>query len=263
MKWSIFNFLYPSKNDNGWVLYNSLSNVLINMNQDNYEKLISLRENPILINMFSNAKELINSKILVEDDQIEIDKLKLEVLRKRFTNDILDITIVPTLSCNFNCTYCFQDGLPTYIMDDRTEDNIIDFIKLFKSNIKFLQITWFGGEPLLVFDKIKSISKKLINEINIPFESNIITNGYLLDENVIAQLDNLHIKFIQITIDGLEETHNTRRRLHNNKNTFQTIIKNLESVIKLKPEIKISIRVNIDKDNTDEYHKIYKFLLFV
>lgn len=32
----------------------------------------------------------------------------------------------------------------------------------------------------------------------------MITNGYLLNKNVISKLDKLHIESIQITLDGLD-----------------------------------------------------------
>lgn len=59
-----------------------------------------------------------------------------------------------------------------------------------------LSITWFGGEPLLAIDLIEEIQIKMQDIANrkcITFNSGIITNGYLLTEEVSNKLVDLGI----------------------------------------------------------------------
>jgi uncharacterized protein len=87
----------------------------------------------------------------------------------------------------------------------------------------------------------------------------MVTNGYLMNENVINELDNLKITSIQITIDGLESTHDKRRPLISGKGSFQQIINNIDLLKTKKPDFDIAIRVNLDNNNKDEFIEICRF----
>lgn len=245
---------------NRWILYNSVSGALIILDHENYEELINLKDNPEEVCHYSNSDELIDAQILVHKDSTAINKKKLEVLQNRLSGDIFDLTIAPTLACNFKCSYCFQQKRPEYVMTEKTENNLVNFVKLLKRGAKLLRITWFGGEPLLALDRMKSFCQKVKEEMNIPLESHVVTNGYLLNSGTIRVLGDLGVTFYQITIDGLEETHNRRRPLHNKKGTFQTIMKNIETLIQLNDKVGVAIRVNVDSENVDEYHTAHKYL---
>jgi len=260
MKWSRYNHLYRSKIKDKWVLYNSVSGALIDLDHENYEELIKLKNNPETVYQYSNSKELIDARILVDKDSTAINKKQLEVLQNRFSRNIVDLTIAPSLACNFRCSYCFQKELPKYVMSEETQNNLIRFVKLLSREAQLLRIAWFGGEPLLSLDLIKSISKRVKEEVSAPLESHVITNGYLLNGDTIQTLSELGVTFYQITIDGLEESHDRRRPLHNKKGTFKTIMKNIETLLQRNDGIEVAIRVNVDSKNTDEYHAVYKYL---
>lgn len=260
MKWSRYNYLYWSKNMNGWILYNSVSGALIALDHENYDLLTNLKDNPEMVHQYSNCEELIHAQILVHKDSTAINNKKLKVLQHRLSKDIFDLTVAPTLACNFECPYCFERELPKYEMSEETENNLVRFVKLLMRGVQVLRITWFGGEPLLAVNRMKSFSQKVQKEVNVPLESHVITNGYLLNSDTIHTLGDLGVTFYQITIDGLEETHNKMRPLHNKKGTFQTIMKNIETLIQLNDKVEVAIRVNVDSKNADEYHAVYKYL---
>lgn len=67
---------------------------------------------------------------------------------------------------------------------------------------------------------------------------------------------------VQITLDGLKETHDQRRPLVNGKGTFSTILENLDRYFSgdYRDHFLIALRVNVDKRNQDEFLKIYKWL---
>jgi uncharacterized protein len=260
MKWSKYNYLYRSEKTNQWILFNSMSGALIALDRENYEELRHLKDNPEAVQQCANSRELIDAHIFVNDDLTAIDKKKLKVLQNRFSKDIIDLTIAPTLACNFNCSYCFQQDTPKYVMSEETESNLVTFLKRLSRGGKYLRITWFGGEPLLALDRMKSFCQRIRQEVNLPFEHQVITNGYLLNSDTIHTLANLGVVYYQITIDGLEDTHNRRRPLHNKGGTFQTIMKNIETLIQSNSKIAIVIRANIDGENADEYQTLDKYL---
>lgn len=72
--------------------------------------------------------------------------------------------------------------------------------------------------------------------------------------------DKCKVSAAQITIDGLEEIHNKRRiSVDKNINSFNTIVNNIDSI---KDFFKVSIRVNVDKDNSSEINKLLDYFLY-
>jgi uncharacterized protein len=87
--------------------------------------------------------------------------------------------------------------------------------------------------------------------------ANIITNGYLMNAEMAQRLKDLGILQAQVTLDGPEAVHDSRRKLRNGRGTFQRIIENLEASAGI---IKINVRVNIDKDNADSGYDVVRLL---
>lgn len=256
MKWSRYNFLFDS--DGGFFIYNSLSNSFAELDSETYCELSNLKDTDnVVLTDKELMKQLISMKILVDDDRDELNKIKFLVQKKRFYDRHLGLTINPTLHCNFACPYCFEGEHSNIYMTDEVENEIVEYIKK-HSSAKSVHVTWFGGEPLLAFDRIVSLTKK-IKALELSYKAGIITNGYLFNKNNILQLTSLSIQSIQITIDGNEKLHDSRRFLKSGKGTFCKIIENIELLQTLAPEIRVAIRVNIDKTNKDEFIGVYNF----
>ena len=69
-----------------------------------------------------------------------------------------------------------------------------------------LSVAWFGGEQLLAADVIESLSKRLMapaEEKGVDYRASIITNAYLLTQDVIDMLSAVKVTSAQVTIDGL------------------------------------------------------------
>ena len=190
---------------------------------------------------------------VIDDSLDEIGRLA-EIQQKQRTNtDNLNLTIAPTLDCNFGCPYCFETAKHG-IMQENVQQAILDFIK---NQIEHLQpkkisITWYGGEPLLAKDIVVSMSRKinaLAKAHSIISGFNIITNGYLIDEAIADQLFECGVRMAQITIDGCEERHNQRRFLKSNpeEGTYGQILRGIN--LFAQRGIKVSIRMNVDREN--------------
>jgi uncharacterized protein len=262
MKWSRYNFLFESEKY-GYLIYNSLTNSFAELNKTSFNTFKLIQENPDQINLYLSEEELKtlkHAKILTDNDYDEYLNIKLNRHLKRFDKESMALTIAPTLHCNFACDYCFEKSRPNVYMTDELENQTIEFIKR-HTEIKKLSITWFGGEPLLSFDRIKSLTNK-IKSLGITYSSSIITNGYLLTQTVVNNLFKLKIRHVHITIDGPKEIHNKRRPHIKKNNSFEQIYENIQ---RLKPLIKankvsLSVRINIDHTNALYYHEIYKKL---
>lgn len=196
---------------------------------------------------------MVKNKFVVEDTE---DELKLYLRRRAYqvnNNKSLKMVIAPTLQCNFGCPYCYEKNSNIY-MDKNTINEILSYIEnTFKKNIiERLIISWYGGEPLLGLSIIEILSKQIIDlchKYKINFYANIISNGYLINEKVAQKLHDLKIYGAQITIDGTKDIHNKRRFLKNNTtvDTYSKIISGINHL--LDNNIKVSIRINVDKNN--------------
>lgn len=87
----------------------------------------------------------------------------------------------------------------------------------------------------------------LCTENKVEYSAFMVTNGYLLNENIIKKMLDANIKNCQITIDGPPEIHDKRRILKNGGGTFDVLLKNLLLLRSMGGAA--SIRVNIDKTN--------------
>lgn len=243
MKFSKYNVI---KNDgiSTWI-FNSLTKAFVKLPTDTYNRIEEENASDL-------RKELLKQGILT-DEADEISVYKYKYYTHAFNPRIFHLCVAPTMQCNFSCFYCFEEGnknLPT--MSDEVENALIRYIE--NNNKDQVSINWFGGEPLLAFDRILSISEKL-NQKNIDYVSSLVTNGSLLTESKIARLDLLHLTHIQISLDGLAPVHNQRRCFKNGTPSFDLIRSNIDALIR-NTTIPLHIQVAIDKTNSSAYHEM-------
>ncbi|HDL01968.1 MAG TPA: SPASM domain-containing protein [candidate division Zixibacteria bacterium] len=251
--WSRYNTLFHSDRF-GYFLYNAISNSFFKLNKTYFRFLEQIKSNSHVsvaeINhQFHNL--LIDKKILVKEGE------EKKILQKKhyqrnlisFDSSRLDLSLCPTLMCNFRCPYCFEHSQQiSTVMNKDTINRLISFIEK-QNSANRLYITWYGGEPTLVFNVIQEITKK-VKELDITFEgAGLVTNAYLLNKSKIDKLNDLKITNIQITIDGPECLHDSRRVLANGKPTYQKIMNNIEELMGSSYEGSCNIRVNLDKNN--------------
>ena len=170
------------------------------------------------------------------------------------------LTICPTLGCNFDCPYCFENHGKGK-MTPEVQDDVVELAKrmLEASSTKKLHVTWFGGEPLLAPDVIESLSARfiaLMEELDGEYNAAIITNGYLLTQEVADMLGEAKVTMAQITIDGMRDTHNATRYLRGGGPTFDRIVSNLHN----KLPFKVNIRHNVHEGNRAEVDELSAFI---
>ena len=260
MKLSIYTLLFE-KNDTPY-LYNSESEFLSVIPEWAYEKLYDGAFDELPNDFVDILKK---RKIIIDEEHLYdyYDLCKLNFLSDIGVTDTLGLVIAPTSGCNFACPYCFEGEKKTKIITDDVIESLIRFINGY-SSVKKLDLTWYGGEPLMAFNKIKQIIYKIKKECHVEINSqSIITNAYLLSDKVIKEMIDLGVNQIQISFDGDEDSHNKTRFLKTNKGkTFAKIIANLDNLVDLVPDdFKINLRINVNKENEKEFAILYnKFI---
>ena len=173
----------------------------------------------------------------------------------------IGLTICPTMGCNFDCPYCFENHYAQK-MTDQVQDDVVALAgrMLDACRAKNISVTWFGGEPLLACDVIESLSgrlRALAEERGGDYGASIITNGYLLSQDVIDLLDRCSVKFAQVTIDGMGAVHDATRHLANGGPTFERITGNLRNT---EIPFRVSIRHNVHERNRADIDELEAFV---
>ncbi len=250
LKLSYYNHLF--EDGEKIYAYNSLSNSLALLTTQEYDQLSTFRKNGTPLDEGFTA-ELQKGMFLLPADFDEIQYLKDRNEKIKSRSDFVSLTIAPTLDCNFCCIYCYEKGQRnSSFMSESTERDICNYVESKKKEIRYLSVTWYGGEPLLAGGTIRRLSDYFIRfcrENKINYNAGIVTNGYCIDETTISLFKEALISHCQITLDGEEKTHDRRRIYKDGTGTFKTIIDNIIRYGSLIPNL--VIRVNVDKDNTE------------
>ena len=157
-------------------------------------------------------------------------------------------------SCNLTCKYCYQRApQKNGVMSISNFHRFTNWIsnELFTGQYSQCSIEIYGGEPLLAKRLIKILFDELaltLKKTNIPIDYDIVTNGTLLDDEII-KLFIINDVYMQITIDGDRETHNQRRAYRNGKGSYDKIISNISSIIKQGGNDLLKVRMNVDTKN--------------
>lgn len=168
-------------------------------------------------------------------------------------NNQISLTICPTMNCNFACPYCFERHRPG-IMSEQVQADVVALAEkmIDASSAKALRVTWFGGEPLIGMNVITALTEKLraiAEKKNAEYSASIITNGYLLTQEIVDTLAQCDVKTAQITLDGIGEAHDRTRHLVGGGSTFERITENLMT---LRIPFGVNIRHNVHKGNADQ-----------
>lgn len=181
-----------------------------------------------------------------ETDEKDLIRRKYEYLRKPGDCSIM---ILPTYQCNVRCWYCVQNHEDIW-MSDETIERITRRIEMLvdKPEIERLSISWFGGEPMLAYDKVLELTRRvssLAAAKGKPFSANITTNGTLLTPKRIEELKEAGVNHYQITIDGDRTTHNGIKVL-GNASAYDRTMENIGHIIE---HSTCTLRFNYTKDN--------------
>ncbi len=265
MRGSKFNIFIPSFPQEGETLvFNTFTDSRVIINDELKKAMERAEEKSPLngdeIDYFNQLREL---GIMVGDEVDEDRELQYWFQRFRYDSSILSITVLTTYACNLKCTYCFQDGLHSpSSLDRETSRKVIRWIseKLHALSPRTLELVFYGGEPLLNPKAIHIISRgisEITRPMGIQLNISIITNGVLINGELVDSLLPLGLKEIKVTLDGDQQAHDAKRPHRNGDGTFHTILANLLNV---KEKVPISIGGNFDDSNKESIPRLLDLL---
>jgi radical SAM protein with 4Fe4S-binding SPASM domain len=183
----------------------------------------------------------INEGILI-DKKRPSTKRDIKVHSSTLKPSLRYLELLVTNKCNLACKHCYLRSGNSDLPVEAIEKTFNEF-----EDIGGIRLMVSGGEPLLHKDFRK------INELirRYDFRAILLTNGTLLNKCIV---NNLNFNEVQVSIDGLKDTHDFIR----GKGTFE---KTLKAIPLLKDKgIDVTVATMILKRNVDELEKLNKLI---
>lgn len=249
MKLSLYN--ENIQNGNDYFIYNLYHNSLICISTELMDKLKNLEFKNIESSILD---QLINNGFVLNDNQDELEYIKYEHNRVKYDNTQCSYMIYPTLTCNLDCSYCFEKVDRKMMKKDQ-----LAILKKFlisqaeNPRRSYMHIRWTGGEPLLLWKHVKDITNQVSEACknnNVTFSSSLYTNATLISEKIAEEIYKVGFSRITISIDGPKEIHDKRRYFKNNIGSFHDVINGINNISRYQ---KIILRINLDKINVEYY----------
>ncbi|MCX6761235.1 MAG: radical SAM protein [Candidatus Moranbacteria bacterium] len=155
-----------------------------------------------------------------------------------------------TRRCNLHCEHC---GASKENYNEELSTNEIKKVIDDISKIKRCFFGATGGEPFMRGDILEVLSYAKSKGLG----TGIASNGFLIDEKKADDIKNAKIDSIQISLDGLEETHN---KIRNNLKSFARIKNAIKNLQKIKIPV-LSVATTLTPHNFHELDKIYDLLI--
>ncbi len=158
-----------------------------------------------------------------------------------------------TEKCNLHCLHCYQEkGHFEELTFSEIKETLNEITLMLAdwSNIYGLtfqtSINVTGGEPFLrsdLFLILEEMSRR-------GFDLYLLTNGTLLDRDRAGRLSRLAVRGVQISLEGLEETHEALR----GKGSFAEALKGIGTLVEA--GIPVTINTTLSDLNRDQFLKM-------
>lgn len=200
---------------------------------------------------YDEIVQLYNDKILFSEDDYE--KFALSAVASPVKAMCLHIAH----DCNLRCEYCFAStgdfGEGRKLMDFETGKRAIDFLIEKSADRKFLELDFFGGEPLMNFEVVKQIveyARSREAEYGKKFRFTITTNGMLLTEDKM-QFINDEMSNVVLSIDGRREVNDRMRKRVDGTGCYDRIMENFKKFVPMRGDKDYYVRGTYTKYNLD------------
>lgn len=265
MKFSKYNLFIDHENDDSqFFMTNTLTGSTFIIDREIKEQI---EKDNIQYFSIEKQNEYKQHGILVESHVQEERYFTYLHNKRKFSNEVLSATILLTLACNLKCIYCFQGAGVTHhdSLTDQTRESIYKFLTTQAEyrKSKVISIVLFGGEPLLNFkantewlDKIKQFCVDTERTLDV----SLITNGVLVTDELLDRLKHYNCSSIQITLDGIQSIHDTRRIHKNGVGSFNEVIRGIKLLAAREDFNNPIIRINIDKNNLNDTGTLLDYL---
>ena len=153
-KESVFNIKIKVRDK--WIIYNTSTGAMIRLDSKLNQAMCYDEQAKLLVD-----QGFVIDSVIDEINELEVNR-KFGIYNLR--PEVIHFSIAPTLQCQARCPYCFEQDIQyKKSMTSLTVQNVVNYIEdvLKSTRAKELRVNFFGGEPLLVKDKILDIGQSI------------------------------------------------------------------------------------------------------
>jgi len=151
---------------------------------------------------------------------------------------VLAATFHLTHQCNLRCTYCYTGEKLNIPMSRAIADAGVDFVlqEAQNSGAPYIDICFFGGEPLIEKDLLLHIADRFRHEkpedCSVSFK--LSTNGTLLSSSLLHELMRRQI-YVSLSVDGPPDLHDQQRPNAAGQGSSASVQKAIPVLLKANP----------------------------
>lgn len=153
-----------------------------------------------------------------------------------------------THKCNLRCSHCYQEEYYNHMPMDLVESSLEKISSFLSDKYINCQINITGGEPL-VHPSFLEICRKIKSK---GFYFSVLTNGTLITESMAEELSKLRPIFVQVSLDGVEKTHDKIRGI----GSYNKALKGIELL--KKNGIRVLVSFTAQRENIKDYKKLVR-----
>ncbi len=214
-------------------------------------KLYEKHGKNVTLATFGELSELVAQGTLysVADYSKHIDKLGIAPVKAMCLHIAHD--------CNLRCRYCFAStgnfGGKRTLMSAEVAHKAIDLLIEASGSRHNLEVDFFGGEPLMNFDVVKSTvdyarSREKIADKR--FRFTLTTNGIALNSNNIAYI-NEEMSNVVLSLDGRKQINDDMRKIPGGGSCYDEIVPKYQQLIAGRGDKEYYVRGTYTRHNTD------------
>lgn len=158
-----------------------------------------------------------------------------------------------TNKCNLRCLHCYNSSGENEVMhDELTSDELFVFAKEM-ADMSLYSMCFCGGETLL---RSKDILRCLpiLRDGNVA--ASLVTNGLLLTESLLRDLEDSGLKSIQFSLDGIGSAHD---RLRGHEGAFEIVEEAVATVLN-HSDLHLAIAFTPTSFNTEQFPDVISLL---
>ncbi len=228
--------------ENVYAIFNTLLMDVVFVDKKEYEEILKLN-----FKLYS----LLSSGVYVQNEIADKDALDImQTAYKQLNKKVEILYLIVSTGCNLGCKYCFEENSK---FNNHKEINMSNNVAL-KAVEKYLeylenpdidnpQIIFYGGEPFVNWDTIKSVVQ-YVKSRNSKIKFNIVTNATLIDHEQASFIAENDIE-LGVSLDGPKQINDFNRIYRNTENSvYDSVFKSIELLKSVGVKYGISITIS-------------------
>ncbi|MCB9780050.1 MAG: SPASM domain-containing protein [Alphaproteobacteria bacterium] len=260
---SRYNLAVPTA-DGGALLYNAASGAVVSFpGSAGVEIAENLVRWPARIDPEGVAPSIVSRLVAAGILRPEGAGDELLAIRQRYWEargrTPMTLTVTTTQDCNLGCWYCYEDRT-----EDALQEHDVDAIvaetrrRLVAGGRSALHVDWYGGEPMLNQEFLRSCSERLqamARELGIAYAASMISNGSSWPNDPAGFAKAHQLRQVQISFDGMRSRHNRVRRLRSGYRTsrgaspFDEAVSVVDALLEV---TQVDVRLNLTPANVED-----------